>query len=229
MDSFMMISFRAGNLREDPVRARGKQPTVRYWCHLCSYNLADSGSCNGTTHQMTNKNPVTGYAPWFDDAPNGTFMAWFIPMDTYGVPRSDGSMSYGQFADSPATCLNENGDNCKPFALDYSEDRVSLKDVLQSMGMGLAFSSSADFSGMPMSVPLKIQDVIHKTVLKMDEQGTEAAGATAVIMGDVGLASEDYVPYTPFVMKINRPFIFAIYDRPTGTVLFLGRVMTPGI
>lgn len=106
------------------------------------------------------------------------------------------------------------------FGMEY---KASLGKPLQDMGMTTAFSSNADFTGMTKQGGLAISDVIHQTFLKVDEEGTEAAGATAVVM--VGTS----VPVDPpFEMIVNRPFIFAIVDRPTGAVLFLGRVLSPG-
>ena len=67
-----------------------------------------------------------------------------------------------------------------------------------------------------------ISDVIHQTFLKVDEEGTEAAGATAVVMVGTSIPVDP-----PFNMVVDRPFIFAILDKPTGAVLFLGRLVNP--
>ena len=85
-----------------------------------------------------------------------------------------------------------------------------------------AFSaSSANFSGMDGERNLYIGEVVHKAFVSVDEAGTEAAAATAVVMRASGIAVE------PMVVEVNRPFIFLIYDYPTQTVLFLGRVIKP--
>ncbi len=106
----------------------------------------------------------------------------------------------------------------------------ALADTLNTMGMPDAFDAlSADFSGMDGrscatgDVPcLLVSKVIHKAFVLVDEEGTEAAAATAVI---VILESEPLGP--PVELTIDRPFIFLIRDKATGTILFMGRVLDP--
>jgi len=98
---------------------------------------------------------------------------------------------------------------------------ASLVEVLTAMGMPIAFDELADFSGMTDVAQLFISDVIHKAFVAVDEEGTEAAAATAVIM-DLTAA-----PGQPVAVTVDRPFIFLIRDIPTGTILFLGRVIDP--
>jgi serpin B len=97
-----------------------------------------------------------------------------------------------------------------------------LKTVLLAMGMERAFDMErADFSGMNgVSGPLFIQDVIHKTFVDVNEEGTEAAGATAVVMSD-----EAEVKGVPF--RADHPFVFWVRDNRSGSVLFAGRVADP--
>ena len=102
------------------------------------------------------------------------------------------------------------------------ESEFGLKKTLSGMGMPIAFSDSADFSGMTGKRDLYISDVIHKAFIATDESGTEAAAATAVIMRATAM------PVKPVEVKIDRPFIFLIRDIKTGSVLFIGRVMNPG-
>ncbi len=99
----------------------------------------------------------------------------------------------------------------------------SLNDSLMALGMTDAFTSGvADFSGIDdRPGNLFISLVQHKSFVAVDEKGTEAAAATAVVI-DEGTAVLD-----SFDMTFDRPFLFAIYDRPTGAILFLGRVMDP--
>jgi len=96
-----------------------------------------------------------------------------------------------------------------------------LKDALMALGMPKAFSGEADFSGMTGSRGLFISDVIHKAFVSVDEEGTEAAAATAVEMAESAMPSE------PIEVSVDRPFIFAIRDMETGAVLFVGRVLDP--
>jgi len=102
------------------------------------------------------------------------------------------------------------------------DSEFSLKDTLAGMGMPVAFSGTADFSGMTGGRDLFISEVLHKAFVSVDEAGTEAAAATAVIM------KETAMPGQPAEVTIDRPFIFLIRDIETGAVLFVGRVMDPG-
>ncbi len=101
------------------------------------------------------------------------------------------------------------------------QSSFGLKNALSSLGMGVAFTYNADFSGMNGKTDLLIQDVVHKAFVSVDENGTEAAAATGVIVGIKG------IPSNPVDMKIDRPFIFFIRDIPTGSVVFVGRVSDP--
>jgi serpin B len=102
------------------------------------------------------------------------------------------------------------------------ESDFSLKEALTAMGMPVAFSSDADFSGMTGNRDLFISDVVHKAFVSVDEAGTEAAAATAVVMVMTA------VPGVPVQLTIDRPFIFLIRDIETGAILFVGRVLNPG-
>jgi len=102
------------------------------------------------------------------------------------------------------------------------ESEFSLKDTLAEMGMPIAFSGAADFSGMTGNPELCISEVVHKAFVAVDEAGTEAAAATAVIMKLTA------VPEPPVPVTIDRPFIFLIRDIETGAILFVGRVLNPG-
>jgi serpin B len=101
------------------------------------------------------------------------------------------------------------------------ESSFGLKEALNTLGMGIAFTSEADLSGMDGGYGLFIQDVLHKAFVSVDEAGTEAAAATAVI---VGLTS---LPPEPVTVTIDQPFIFFIRDIPTGSTIFVGRVLNP--
>lgn len=99
---------------------------------------------------------------------------------------------------------------------------LSLRDSLQQLGLATAFSDDADFSAMSTGEPLSIDDVVHQANITVDEHGTEAAAATAVMMRATSAPIAD-----PIEMVVDRPFLFAIRDRATGTMLFLGRVTDP--
>ena len=104
----------------------------------------------------------------------------------------------------------------------------SLKDALTSLGMGIAFDSElADFSGIckPGETPCFISDVLHKAVIEVNEKGSEAAAATVVEMrATAAMPAEEIVEFT-----VDRPFFFMIIDERTGSILFMGKVMEPGV
>ncbi|NQT59364.1 MAG: serpin family protein [Bacteroidetes bacterium] len=100
---------------------------------------------------------------------------------------------------------------------------LALNDTLAAMGMPTAFSDSADFTGMSVGANLAISDVRHKAFIDVNEEGTEAAAATAV---GISLTS---LPPASIPVDIDRPFIFFIRDMETGTLLFLGRVVNPNL
>jgi serpin B len=102
------------------------------------------------------------------------------------------------------------------------ESKFELSDLLAEMGMPDAFDpAKADFSGMDGTDLLYISNVIHQAYVGVDEQGTEAAAATAVVM----TLESAMIP--ELELTIDHPFIFLIRDQLTETVLFLGRVLNP--
>jgi len=103
----------------------------------------------------------------------------------------------------------------------------TIKTLLQELGMTESFTADADFTGITNEERLFIGDVIHKSFVSVDEIGTEAAAATAVIMP--GSAGPEPTPTPPPVvtMTVNRPFYFIIFNNNTQTILFLGRVSVP--
>jgi serpin B len=98
------------------------------------------------------------------------------------------------------------------------EAEFYLGRTLASMGMPLAFSSQADFSGMDGTRNLFIDEVIHKAFVEVNEEGTEAAAATAVVMRTTSM---------PPQFVADRPFLFLIRENAAGTILFIGRVTDP--
>jgi serpin B len=103
------------------------------------------------------------------------------------------------------------------------ESRFSLAETLAEMGMPDAFDwNKADFSGMDGKRDLFISQVVHKAYVAVDEKGTEAAAASGVSMVPV---SKRMSP--PPVVRVDRPFLFFIYEQESGTILFAGRVMNP--
>ena len=107
-----------------------------------------------------------------------------------------------------------------------TEQRVQLADTLSEMGMKLAFDDQkADLSGMAGKPgDLYISKVIHQAYIDVNEEGTEAAGSTAVIIAEPTAVRVE--PPKP-VFRADHPFLFLIRDTRSGSVLFLGRIANP--
>ena len=105
------------------------------------------------------------------------------------------------------------------------EQQFPLSEIFEQMGMTKAFTETANFEGIahpPGGAELLISEIFHQTFIVVNEEGTEAAAATAV----VGSAA-DSEPPQPVVVRLDRPFYYAIYDHPTDTILFMGRMANP--
>jgi serpin B len=113
-------------------------------------------------------------------------------------------------------------------ALDFSMPKFTftgeapMTQILQSLGMTDPFTSSADFSGIDGMHDLSIGTVFHKAFIGVDEEGTEAAAATAIGMVGGGM------PVINLTLSVDHPFIFLIRDRQTGLILFMGKVVKLG-
>ena len=100
------------------------------------------------------------------------------------------------------------------------KNNLTLNATLQTLGMGIAFTEFADFSRMSRSVGVQITDVLHRTYVDVNEEGTEAAAATAVGMGVICVCE-------PPPIQIDRPFVFALRENLSGTILFMGVIRDP--
>jgi len=98
------------------------------------------------------------------------------------------------------------------------ETKYMLSENLKAMGMPTAFDMNADFSGMTGLPDLFIKEVIHQAFVEVNEEGTEAAAATAVIMELKAVMKRDF--------RADHPFIFLIQDK-NNNILFLGKVVNP--
>ncbi|NWI58630.1 A1AT2 antiproteinase, partial [Calyptomena viridis] len=94
-----------------------------------------------------------------------------------------------------------------------------VKKLFEELGITEVFSTNADLSGISGSHNLQVSQAIHKALLEVDESGSEAAGATAVI--------STRVFYPSVTIKFNKPFIILISDKQTGTTLFIGKIVDP--
>ena len=100
-----------------------------------------------------------------------------------------------------------------------TEKRYELSEVFKELGIRRAFGNGADFSGMTEDEPLKIDGVVHQTFIDVDEERTEAAAATAMVML-TGTAVPVERPFAEF--HADRPFFYFVRDNESGTVLFMG-------
>jgi serine protease inhibitor len=152
-------------------------------------------------------------------AGNSLSMLVFLPRENEGLARLEDSL------------VNEKLDE---WIRDLAETEVQvslpgfeltfpfrLDDTLKSMGMIDAFSDKADFSAMDASRTLFIGAVLHKAFVAVNEQGTEAAAASAVVM------QLKTVAFPSIVFRADHPFIFLIREKETGSLLFIGRVVNP--
>ncbi|HNW57345.1 MAG TPA: serpin family protein [Bacteroidales bacterium] len=104
------------------------------------------------------------------------------------------------------------------FKYGYKEE---MKKTLSAMGMEIAFTDQADFSNINASYPLTITKVLHQAFIETNEEGTEAAAATVVVIGTTSANP------TNFVLTLDHPFLYIIRETSTNSVLFMGRVTNP--
>jgi serine protease inhibitor len=106
------------------------------------------------------------------------------------------------------------------FKLEYKK---KLNDMLIAMGMSIAFTpGAADFTNIDRRGELFISEVMHKTFVQVDEEGTEAAAVTSVGIGRTSIGPSDN-----FIMRVDRPFIVVIREHHSGTILFIGKIVEP--
>ncbi len=128
--------------------------------------------------------------------------------------------------------LNQWRDSLEERRVDVYLPRFKLKanyflaEILADLGMHTAFSNMEDFTGISPDRPLFISQVIHQAYVDVNEQGTEAAAATAVEMAEAAAGAEE--PEIP-VFRADHPFLILIADDETGCILFLGRVSDPSL
>jgi len=152
---------------------------------------------------------------------NELAMVVLLPKQTGGLPALEGQLSAPMLAERVRSLKYERVRVYLPrFTMTW---RALLAAVLKKMGMVLAFNASkADFTAMNGGKePLWIDEVIHKAFVDVNEEGTEAAAATAVVMIGTGR------PTQPVIFRADHPFLFLIRDTRSGAILFMGRVMNP--
>jgi serine protease inhibitor len=104
-----------------------------------------------------------------------------------------------------------------------TESEFSLRKALSTMGMPIAFTDRADFTGIEPNRGLAISEVVHKAFVDVSEQGTEAAAATGITLRATAMR----MPEQTVVFRADHPFIFLIRDTRSGVILFIGHLMNP--
>jgi serpin B len=149
-------------------------------------------------------------------------MVVLLPRKTDGLANLEASLTSSKLGGWLTKLSNQRVDVAMPkFKLECG---LGLSQILASMGMPKAFTPVADFSGMTSDRRLYISAVIHKAFADVNEEGTEAAAATGVVMK----RALSVVPAKPpIVFRADHPFLFLIRDEPTGSILFMGRMTQP--
>jgi len=205
--------FEEGSTRDGDFQAPGGTGTVPMLRRVELSDYAETGE--GPTRAQ-----VVGLA--YKDTNYGMLVV--LPEDIAAV---EGSLNADTIAGWRDKMARRTVDLTLPrFTID-PESSLSLKDTLGKLGMKLSFTGDADFTKIAnpkdRADRLSISDVFHKCFVKVDEKGTEAAAATAVVMGRGAGAGPE-----PVEMKVDRPFLFFVIDHGSGAVLFMGRVVDPG-
>jgi len=155
---------------------------------------------------------------------NKASMVIFLPQKNIGIEEFENSFDYKYYQNIIKSFqITDVSLSLPKFQTTF---KIYLGNTLSRMGMPLAFSSSnADFSGMTGKRDLCISEVIHQAFINVDEKGTEAAAATAVVMTLMSARpSSDLKEF-----NADHPFLFLIKDNTTGTILFMGKIMNPKV
>jgi len=146
-------------------------------------------------------------------------MVLLLPDEIDGLAQLEEAITADRFNQVTQSLYQTKVDVLLPrFKIDYG---VELSAALKKMGMPLAFSNDADFSGMDGTTALLIGAVIHQAMVDVNEEGTEAAAVTVVVM-DMKTSAPRQIQF-----HADHPFLFFIRDKATGSILFMGRVMDP--
>lgn len=147
-----------------------------------------------------------------------TAMYVFVPNEGFTLADLHAALTADEFATWVKDLHKAECEVLLPrFKLEFEQ---KLNDALIALGMGEAFDDRADFSAM-LEQPACIGEVLHKTFVEVNEEGTEAAAATKVEMKELGMEEEK------LRVAADRPFFCAIRDDTTGTILFMGSIVDP--
>jgi serpin B len=148
-------------------------------------------------------------------------MVVLLPRKADGLPELEKTVTPDKLASLTSKMRVREVAICLPkFKLETS---FVLNQTLEAMGMKRAFSRDADFSGISTAEALCISAVVHKAYVDVNEEGTEAAAATGVVMRALAAHLPEPVP----VFRADHPFLFLIRDTKTGDILFMGRLTSP--
>jgi len=184
---------------------------------------------NKTRVQMMNRKAVFGY--WENEelqvlempyVYRGLSMIVFLPLTKDGLADLESNLT-PETLHGWTSCLERRQVNVFLPKFKTTQD-INLKDALRKLGMAEAFTTGADFSGMEPKKELYITDALHKAFIDVDEKGTEAAAATAVVMGIKAMMPDQVVPE----FRADHPFLFLIKDNQSDSILFMGRLTQPG-
>jgi serpin B len=205
-----------------------------YFNAAWAFPFNDRATVNGTFHTLENGDvtvPMMHKSEFFSYAENRNYQAVELPYDgnelsmVILMPKVGQYETFEQSLDANLVTqiigtLTGNQVVLTMPKFQYGA-KYSLKDALSQLGIGIAFTGKADFSGMDGRTDLLIQDVIHKAFVSVDEAGTEATAATALI-GPTGAMIVNQK-----TMTIDQPFMFFIHDIQTNSIVFMGRVLNP--
>lgn len=152
---------------------------------------------------------------------NDVVLLALLPNETEGIVGLEAKLS-PEFLQQATARLHSTKVDLKIPKIKLETESVRIDQQLADMGMPLAFSSQADFSGISKNNDLKIDKVFHKAFLEFSEKGAEAAAATAVVMVRTAVNPSKEIRFWA-----NRPFIFFIWDKKHNIILFMGRIETP--
>lgn len=156
---------------------------------------------------------------------DGSFsMVVLLPKEIDGLANLESKLTFQNFQQWMASVKHE--DEVKVHLPRFkTTSQFQMADTLKAMGMELAFdANAADFSGMTGGRDLFISAVIHKALVDVNEEGTEAAAATGAVMAPTAAIQE---PKEPPVFRADHPFVFMIRDTRNGAIMFLGRITNP--
>ena len=184
---------------------------------------------NGATNKIPFMNQGGSYNYYEDGfvkaieipyADNRSSMVIFLPNEKNGIAALEKAFDYKYYQTITTSFHNSSVRLSIPkFKI---TDRIYLAKTLSDMGMPMAFTPDADFSGMTGHRDLYIGKVIHQAFIEVDEKGTEAAAATAVLVNKM-MAPPPARDYKVFIA--DHPFLFCIKDNTSGSILFMGKIM----